>query len=52
MTARATATDNCDEIEDEDWPPWFKARFTPERVKVMCERIVADNGKDLVEQRA
>jgi hypothetical protein len=40
-----TTTNNCDEIENEDWPPWFKSRFTPERMKIMCERIVADDGK-------
>ncbi len=40
-----TTSDNCDDIDTEDWPPWLEKRLTPERLKVMCERIVADDGK-------
>ncbi len=38
-------SDDCDDIDTEDWPPWLKQRMTPERLKVMCERVVADDGK-------
>jgi len=38
-------SDDCDDIETEDWPPWLESRLTPERLKVMCERVVADDGK-------
>jgi hypothetical protein len=40
-----TTSDNCSDVDAEDWPPWLKQRLTPERVKVICERIVADDGK-------
>lgn len=40
-----TTTDNCDEIDAEDLPPWLAARLTPARLKVMCERVVADDGR-------
>lgn len=42
-----TRTDSCDDIDAEDWPPWLEQRLPPERLKVMCERIVADDGKAL-----
>jgi len=38
-------TNNCDDIETDDWPPWLSAKLTPERLKAACERIVADEGK-------
>ncbi|NNF41272.1 MAG: DUF3667 domain-containing protein, partial [Woeseiaceae bacterium] len=28
-----------------DLPQWFQRRFTPERLKQVCERVTADNGK-------
>jgi len=40
-----TASDDCDTIETDDWPGWLASRLTPERLKVACERITADNGK-------
>jgi len=40
-----STTENCDEIDTEDWPPWLEDRLTPERLKVMCERVAADDGK-------
>lgn len=40
-----TTTDNCDDIETDDWPPWLESWLTPERLKVMCERVVADEGQ-------
>lgn len=29
----------------EDLPEWFKRRFTPERIKEVCEKVTADGGK-------
>lgn len=40
-----TTNDNCDEIDTEDWPPWLDSWLTPERVKIICERVVEDDGK-------
>lgn len=39
------SADDCDDIDMEDWPPWLESRLTPERVKIMCERVIADDGK-------
>jgi len=41
----AEPTSDCDDIDTEDWPPWLEKRLTPERVKIMCERVIADDGK-------
>jgi len=30
-------------------PEWFKRRFTPERLKTVCERVTADGGKTFVD---
>ena len=38
-------TDNCDDMDTEDFPPWLEKRLTAERLKAMCERVVADDGK-------
>lgn len=40
----ATA-DKCADFDRGEMPPWLESRLTPERLKVMCERIVADDGK-------
>ena len=40
-----SSTGDCDNIDMEEWPPWLESRLTPERVKIMCERVVADDGK-------
>ncbi len=29
----------------EELPEWFKRRFTPERIKQVCEKVTADGGK-------
>lgn len=29
----------------EDLPEWFKRRFTPDRIKEVCEKVTADGGK-------
>lgn len=34
---------NLDEL-----PEWFKRRFTPKRLKTVCERVTADSGKSFV----
>jgi hypothetical protein len=36
---------DCNKIRGEGLPPWLSSRLTPERLKVMCERFVADRGK-------
>ncbi|MBT5219008.1 MAG: DUF3667 domain-containing protein [Woeseia sp.] len=35
----------CDDITNEDLPPWLTERLTPERMKVACENVVANDGK-------
>jgi uncharacterized protein DUF3667/uncharacterized protein DUF4286 len=42
---KTTTTNNCDEIESEDWPAWLPSWITPARMETVCERAVADNGK-------
>lgn len=41
----ARAKCNLDELDDEDLPPWLASRLTPERLKVVCDRIIADDGR-------
>ncbi len=36
---------DVDEIRDADLPQWFRSRLTEERIKVMCDRIIADDGQ-------
>jgi hypothetical protein len=38
---------NCDvdDINDADLPDWLASRLTEERLKVMCDRIIADDGQ-------
>lgn len=38
---------DCDvgDFEPNDLPAWLATRLTPERVKVICDRVIADNGK-------
>ena len=38
---------NCDvdDIRDADLPDWLASRLTEERLKVMCDRIIADDGR-------
>jgi hypothetical protein len=40
-----TTSDDCSDIDTEDFPPWLEERLTPERLTAMCERVVADDGK-------
>ena len=41
----ATSTEQCDDIANEDWPPWLAERLTPERMTVACKKVVADDGE-------
>jgi len=41
---KSSTTGNCDDIETEGWPEWLETRLTPARLKVACQRVVADNG--------
>ena len=36
---------DVDEIRDADLPQWLRARLTEDRLKVMCDRIIADDGQ-------
>lgn len=38
---------NCDldDIEDADIPQWLASRLTKERLMIVCERVIADDGK-------
>ena len=40
-------SDSCDVSAEDlaDAPEWFKRRFTPERVREVCEKVTADGGK-------
>ncbi|MGB5255992.1 MAG: DUF3667 domain-containing protein [Woeseiaceae bacterium] len=33
----------------EELPEWFKRRFTPDRIKQVCEKVTADGGKSFVD---
>jgi hypothetical protein len=35
---------NIDRAGLADWPDWLKRRLTPERLEVVCDRIIADDG--------
>ena len=37
-------------IESADIPEWLSGRLTPQRLKVICERVVADDGRALFEK--
>lgn len=36
---------NVESGDLDDLPEWFKRRFTPERIKEVCEKVTADGGK-------
>ena len=40
-----TGNDDCSGIEVGDLPQWLATRLTPERLTVVCERLVADDGE-------
>jgi hypothetical protein len=35
----------CDSIEVGDVPDWMGSRLTPERLRIVCERVTADDGR-------
>jgi hypothetical protein len=39
--------DNCDldDFDESDMPQWLASRLTKERLKIVCERVIADDGK-------
>ena len=36
---------DCDDIEVGDMPEWMGSRLTPERLRLVCERVTADDGR-------
>lgn len=40
-----TANSGCDEVDIGDMPDWMASRLTAERLMVVCERVIADDGK-------
>lgn len=41
---------DVDDLESEDLPLWLRQRLTPERLKVVCDRVLADDGRAFVEK--
>ena len=43
---------NCDieDFESADMPDWLSTRITPERLQLMCERVIADDGRALFDK--
>lgn len=41
---------DIDDLESEDLPLWMRQRLTPERLKVVCDRVLADDGRAFVEK--
>jgi hypothetical protein len=42
---KAETDTKCDEIDVGDMPDWMATRLTPARLKVVCERVTADDGR-------
>lgn len=44
--------ENCDidDINEADLPDWIRSRLTPERLKVMCDRVIADDGRAFLDK--
>lgn len=40
-----TAKNDCRDIDVGEMPAWLATRLTPERLKAVCERVIADDGK-------
>jgi hypothetical protein len=40
-----TTAGECDDVDLGDAPDWMQARLTPERLKAVCERVMADDGR-------
>lgn len=43
---------NCDlgDFESADMPDWLASRMTPERLQVVCDRVIADGGRALFDK--
>lgn len=41
---------DVDDLQSEDLPPWMRERLTPERLEVVCDRVLADDGRAFVEK--
>ena len=39
---------DIDDIKTADMPDWLSKRLTPERLQLMCERVMADDGRALI----
>jgi hypothetical protein len=39
---------DCDDIEVGDMPDWLRPRLSPERLRAVCERVIADDGRAFV----
>ena len=39
---------DIDDIKTADMPDWLSKRLTPERLQLMCERVMADDGRALL----
>ena len=46
--SQASTSSDCEEIDTEGWPPWLSSRLTPQRVQLVCERMIADDGRAFV----
>jgi len=41
---------NLDDFDTTEMPQWLASRLTPERLKLMCDRIIADDGRSFVDK--
>lgn len=46
--ASVTGDNDCEDINVGDVPEWMGSRLTPERLKVVCERVTADDGRAFI----
>lgn len=41
----AVSDSDCEDVDIGEMPPWLASRLTPERLTVVCERVIADDGR-------
>ena len=43
---------SCDleDLESADMPDWLSSRMTPERLQVVCNRVIADDGRAMIDK--
>ena len=41
---------NLEDLESADMPDWLANRMTPERLQLVCERVIADDGRAMSEK--